>query len=781
MESGAKKVGDWELLRELGRGSNGVVYAVTKPGLGRELALKVLLTPTTDEAVLARFELEARITSKLEDPGVVGIHEFGRDARGRPYFVMELCRGKDLREMLAAGPLPVIQALEIAAELARVLSLAHGKGVIHRDVKPANIMMDPETRRPRLMDFGLARDHSIAVLTRSGDVLGTPIYMAPEQLKGSKGIDHRVDLYSLGAVLYQCLTGRPPHVAASIPELARKVGATPPQRPSALRPEVPSRVDEICLRALAKDARDRHPDAEEMRRELLEAIVALAPRGKRRSRLPLALAVGVLIALLAGIGAFVLSRGRPSTPPLPPPPPPPRTSPGPATPSRPTPEDLLRSDLAKALDGAKDANPSIVVCDQTLRPLFERRPNEPRPLGDCMDLVTAAAALCRGRGSFVTTVKVPRPADNGSVGALAVVGDGDPSIDDEAVRKWAKAIHDEGITRIESDLFVDARRFDISAEQRLDSREPPDPTDGPSPHRIWMSALSVHDGCVTVHGADSPPRIEPRLAGLEIEEARGAELSRVLHDPETGRWTLQLASHLRTAIVVPVEDPELYLGEYLKEELLKAGVEVRGDVRRARLESFADWTSLESCRRERELGWVLWYVLHDAKAWYAQCVFRDLGCGGDDGAPSTWKTARRAVSAFLEGCGAAAGEFEIVDGSGWAPGTKMSARALVLALGRVLNDERTRGAFEDALAQIPKEAKAQALGPKLRAFEDLGGPWGTDGVHYHGIGGLHPGDGIAGEVRKESGRRVVFALLGAPTKLQRSVLAALGDYVRAER
>ncbi|HZU97174.1 MAG TPA: protein kinase [Planctomycetota bacterium] len=781
METPARRVGDWELLRELGRGSNGVVYAVTKAGLGRELALKVLLTPTTDEAVLARFELEARITGKLDDPGVVAIHEFGRDARGRPYFVMELCRGKDLRQMLAGGPLPVMQALEIAAELARVLSLAHGKGVIHRDLKPANIMMDAETGRPRLMDFGLARDHSIAVLTRSGDVLGTPIYMAPEQLKGSKGIDHRVDLYGLGAVLYQCLTGRPPHVAASIPELARKVGATPPQRPSALRPEVPSRVDEICLRALAKDARDRYPDAEEMRRELLEAIVALAPRGKKRSRLPLALAIGGIVALLAGVGAFALTRESRAAPPPAPPPTPARTPPAPPPPKRLSPEDVLRSDLGRALDGAKDATPSLVVCDQTLRPLFERRPNEPRPLGDCMDLVTAAAAVCRGRGSFVTTIKVPRPADNGSVGALVVIGDGDPSIDDDAVRKWAKAIHDEGITRIESDLIVDARRFDISAEQRLEPREPADATDGPEPHRIWMSALAVHDGCVNVHGAENPPRIEPRLANTEIVEARGAELSQMRHDPVAGRWTLELASHLRATIVVPVEDPELYLGEFLKEELLKAGVEVRGDVRRARLESFADWTSLESCRRERELGWVLWYVIHDAKAWYAQCVFRDLGCGGDDGAPSTWKTARRNMATFLEGCGASAGEFDIVDGSGWAPGTKMSPRALVLVLGRVLNDERTRGAFEDALAQIPKEAKAQALGPKLRAFDDLGGPWGTDGVRYLGIGGLHPGDGIAGEVRKDNGRRVVFALLGAPTKLQHSVLAILGDYVHADR
>jgi eukaryotic-like serine/threonine-protein kinase len=259
--------GRYELVRSLGGGGMSEVYLARDQMLGREVAVKVIRPElAADERSLARFRREARAAASLSHPGIVAIHDVGvhRDA---PFIVMERVEGRTLGQVLHdEGRLSPDHAAEIAAAVAHALGAAHAAGIIHRDVKPGNIMLT-ESGRVKVLDFGIAHAARWTPLTEGPVVHGTAEYMSPEQIRG-QGADPRSDLYALGAVLYELLAGHPPfHGETPLAIAYRHLEDTPPPVES-LRPDVPFGLSAVLARSLAKDRGHRYRSADEMAAEL---------------------------------------------------------------------------------------------------------------------------------------------------------------------------------------------------------------------------------------------------------------------------------------------------------------------------------------------------------------------------------------------------------------------------------------------------------------------------------------------------------------------------------
>jgi len=269
----------YEILGELGRGGMGVVYKARQAKLGRLVALKMILSGGhAGAADLARFRTEAEAIARLQHPNIVQIHEVG-DHGGLPYFSLEFCGGGSLEKKLSGTPLPPREAAALVETLARAMQAAHEKGVIHRDLKPANVLL-AEDGTPKVTDFGLAKKLDPASLdpaspdlaspgrqpgeglTATGAVMGTPSYMAPEQAGGrSEQMGPLVDVYALGAILYECLTGRPPFRGPTPMDTMMQVLADEPVLVRQLQPQVPADVETICLKCLRKEAGRRYESA----------------------------------------------------------------------------------------------------------------------------------------------------------------------------------------------------------------------------------------------------------------------------------------------------------------------------------------------------------------------------------------------------------------------------------------------------------------------------------------------------------------------------------------
>lgn len=276
-----KNFGKYLLRQELGRGGMGIVYRAYDPQLRREVAIKTMLAQD-DPMLLKRFGREAETMAKLSHPNIVKIYEVG-ELEGTPYFTMEFIDGQSLSHWLAEKKIPVKRAVEIMQKIALAIHYAHGKGIIHRDLKPSNIMVDGQGE-PKVMDFGLAMDSSNKTqLSASGDTIGTPAYMSPEQALGKrKELDERSDVYSMGAVLYELLTGSPPFHGPSSQTVLYHVLEKDPVPPSQISPRIPKEMDSICLKAMAKDKALRYQSAEELADDLerflhKQPILAAAP------------------------------------------------------------------------------------------------------------------------------------------------------------------------------------------------------------------------------------------------------------------------------------------------------------------------------------------------------------------------------------------------------------------------------------------------------------------------------------------------------------------------
>jgi hypothetical protein len=307
----------YDILHELGRGATGVVYKARHLETDRLVALKVLKSGTAHSLVRFRREVEALIW--LRHPQLVRVYEVGHH-QGRPYFAMELIEGTSLARTLEQGPLPPLSAARLLATLARGIQAAHEAGLVHRDLKPANVLLATDGQ-PKIVDFGLAKNVAgDRPVTSLGTVVGTPSYMAPEQARG-RDLGPTADIYALGAIFYQTLTGQPPFAGATVEQILDRVCRVQPASPRRLRPDTPVELEQICLKCLLKDPKWRPASARELAEELekflrtapepskaspAEAAVLPAPvRRPRRRALGLALAASALaVAVLVAVAAW---------------------------------------------------------------------------------------------------------------------------------------------------------------------------------------------------------------------------------------------------------------------------------------------------------------------------------------------------------------------------------------------------------------------------------------------------------------------------------------------
>src|SRR5262245_516437 len=264
-----RRLGDYELLEEIGRGGMGVVYRARQVGLNRIVALKMILAGDFASAEsVRRFRNEAEAAARLRHPHIVTIHEVG-EREGQHYFAMELVDGPSLARLVREGPLPARRAATYVKAVAEAVAHAHAQRVLHRDLKPSNILLDPFDQ-PRVTDFGLARQLDSGVeLTLSGQALGSPGYMSPEQVLGRHAaVGPASDIYSLGAVLYHLLTGRPPFQGDTVPAVLQQVQTVEPISLRRLNPGVPRDLETICLKCLEKDPSRRYAAAQALADEL---------------------------------------------------------------------------------------------------------------------------------------------------------------------------------------------------------------------------------------------------------------------------------------------------------------------------------------------------------------------------------------------------------------------------------------------------------------------------------------------------------------------------------
>jgi predicted Ser/Thr protein kinase len=260
------QVPGYVIEKELGRGGMGVVYKTWQPALERTVALK---TPS-ETAEVERFETEAQALARLQHPGIVQVFEIG-EHDGRPFMALEFCAGGTLAAKLAKNPLPPREAAELVRLLAEAMQAAHAAQVIHRDLKPANVLLT-EAGRPKITDFGLAKKLDEQGPTRTGSVMGTASYMPPEQAEGNKEVGPAADVYALGAILYECLTGRPPFTGATPLEILWQVCDLEPVPPRQLNPAVPRALGYICMKCLRKEPKQRYASAADLADDLVHCL-----------------------------------------------------------------------------------------------------------------------------------------------------------------------------------------------------------------------------------------------------------------------------------------------------------------------------------------------------------------------------------------------------------------------------------------------------------------------------------------------------------------------------
>jgi tetratricopeptide (TPR) repeat protein len=291
-------VSHYRILEKLGEGGMGVVYEAEDMHLGRHVAIKFLSTAAEGHHFRARFLREARAVSVLTHPHIATVYDYGETKDGQPFIVMEKVTGELLSDLLQTSQLTIARAVEIIADVADALDEAHARGIVHRDIKPSNVVIT-ERGQVKVLDFGLAKllneDHSqstdpnartlLATRTRSDVVVGTPLYLSPEQATGAP-VDGRSDIFALGAMLYECIAGKPAFSGASVIEIGAQVIHVQPPLPSVFNPRVPKELDRITMKALAKKPTERYQSAEELLHDLRSAREVLRQDVHRTRRLP---------------------------------------------------------------------------------------------------------------------------------------------------------------------------------------------------------------------------------------------------------------------------------------------------------------------------------------------------------------------------------------------------------------------------------------------------------------------------------------------------------------
>jgi len=334
----------YDVTRKIGEGGMGVVYEAKHTLIGKRVAIKVLLDKYAQKAdIVARLQQEARLASSIGHEHIVDITDFGETVDGRTYVVMEFLEGESLAQLLAReGPLPPARAVTIARQVSSALGAAHGKGIVHRDVKPENVFICRRNERDfvKVVDFGISKairpsegedghGSSSPRLTHTGMVLGTPLYMSPEQARGEDDLDHRIDVYAVGVILYELLTGEVPFRGTNYLNVISQVLSVEPKTPSQVRPDlsISPALESVVLKAMAKDRHHRYAsmvelDADLARLEKGDAVVAALsePRlsgigqRRRRSRLPMFLWFAGVCAVVGATVAVVVPLTRSKDP-----------------------------------------------------------------------------------------------------------------------------------------------------------------------------------------------------------------------------------------------------------------------------------------------------------------------------------------------------------------------------------------------------------------------------------------------------------------------------------
>jgi len=291
-----RTIGNYKVVQQIGEGGMGVVYLAEHPVIGRKVAIKLLhATFARDSETVARFFNEARAIHMIAHPNIVEILDFGQTSDGQPYFIMEFLSGQSLADRIAAGPVSSADSVAIVSQICEALQAAHEKNIVHRDLKPHNVYLVGPPAKPivKILDFGVAKistgwdtsqSGGRSVKTRTGSLMGTPLYMSPEQCRGSGKLDHRTDIYSLAVILYEMIAGVPPFTAEGVGELFAKHMLEPPPSLSQAVPQTPPYVAKAVNRALAKNLDDRFPTMIAFKEALNGRMEITAPPGAPRPR-----------------------------------------------------------------------------------------------------------------------------------------------------------------------------------------------------------------------------------------------------------------------------------------------------------------------------------------------------------------------------------------------------------------------------------------------------------------------------------------------------------------
>lgn len=348
--------GLYQVERLIGIGGMGRVYAATHANLGKAFAVKVLAEGRANKPDAAeRFLREARAATKIEHDHIVKVVNCDRDAQGRLFIVMELLEGESLADRLEQGPLPIAEAMQIAHQTCEALQAAHDAGIVHRDLKPENIFITHKNGEifVKVLDFGISKikspDHGDPKLTATDQIVGTPLYISPELARGVSGVDHRTDIYALGVIIYEMITGTPPFTGQNHFQLLYKHGNERPDPPSqrSKKARIPAHVEAAVLRALEKDPADRFDS-------MADLCAALeGPTVPRRARMMAILWLAA--AASAGLALLLWSvSGRAPAPPL---------APSPEPPTLPAPPTAVTE---KSVDPAEPAEPEPPADQVTL-------------------------------------------------------------------------------------------------------------------------------------------------------------------------------------------------------------------------------------------------------------------------------------------------------------------------------------------------------------------------------------------------------------------------------
>ena len=279
-------IGNYRVTSLLGEGGMGVVYLAQHPVFGRKVAIKLLhAVLARDQDIVARFFNEARAIHMVAHENIVEILDFGQTPDGQPYFIMEYLSGESLTEAIARGPMTPEQVEAIAVQMCRALGAAHAKGIVHRDLKPHNVQLVIKADgalQVKILDFGVAKilaspDGASSVKTRTGSLMGTPLYMSPEQCKGAGVLDHRTDIYSLGVILFEMISGRPPFNAEGVGELFAKHMLEDPPQVTDFAPNAPPHMAAAIMKSLAKDPAARFQSMEDYRKAIVGEVKVTAP------------------------------------------------------------------------------------------------------------------------------------------------------------------------------------------------------------------------------------------------------------------------------------------------------------------------------------------------------------------------------------------------------------------------------------------------------------------------------------------------------------------------